>query len=171
VRERGATLSAGERQLLAFARALARDPAILVLDEATASIDTETEALIQDALAKLVRGRTTLVVAHRLSTIQNADKIIVIHKGRVREIGTHQELLAKRGIYYQLYLFSTESKWRYHRSPRSHHVKLCLIGYVLYNVSCREEQGSCRDLSLLTMINVKDAACVFRNALLMPYLL
>lgn len=104
VRERGATLSAGERQLLAFARALARDPAILVLDEATASIDTETEALIQDALAKLVRGRTTLVVAHRLSTIQNADKIIVIHKGRVREIGTHQELLAKRGIYYQLYL-------------------------------------------------------------------
>jgi ATP-binding cassette subfamily B multidrug efflux pump len=104
VRERGVTLSSGERQLLAFARALARDPAILVLDEATAHIDTETEALIQDALAKLVRGRTTLVVAHRLSTIQNADKIIVIHKGRVREIGTHQELLARRGIYYQLYL-------------------------------------------------------------------
>jgi ATP-binding cassette subfamily B protein/subfamily B ATP-binding cassette protein MsbA len=104
VRERGVTLSAGERQLLAFARALARDPAILVLDEATASIDTETEALIQDALTKLIRGRTTLVVAHRLSTIQNADKIIVIHKGRIREIGTHQELLAKRGIYYQLYL-------------------------------------------------------------------
>ena len=104
VRERGATLSSGERQLLAFARALARDPAILVLDEATANIDTETEALIQDALVKLIRGRTTLVVAHRLSTIQNADKIIVIHKGRVREIGTHQELLAKRGIYYQLYL-------------------------------------------------------------------
>ncbi len=104
VRERGATLSSGERQLLAFARALARDPAILVLDEATSSIDTETEALIQDALTKLIRGRTTLVVAHRLSTIQNADKIIVIHKGRVREIGTHQELLARRGIYYQLYL-------------------------------------------------------------------
>ncbi|HXL04440.1 MAG: ABC transporter ATP-binding protein [Firmicutes bacterium] len=104
VKERGATLSSGERQLLAFARALARDPAILVLDEATAHIDTETEALIQDGLAKLVRGRTTLVVAHRLSTIQNADKIIVIHKGRVREIGTHQELLARRGIYYQLYL-------------------------------------------------------------------
>ena len=81
-----------------------RDPAILVLDEATANIDTETEALIQDALKRLTRGRTTLVVAHRLSTIQNADKIIVIHKGRVREIGTHQELLAKRGIYYQLYL-------------------------------------------------------------------
>ncbi|MGE5587489.1 MAG: ABC transporter ATP-binding protein [Clostridia bacterium] len=104
VKERGVTLSAGQRQLLAFARALAFDPAILVLDEATANIDTETEALIQDALAKLVRGRTTLVVAHRLSTIQNADKIIVIHKGRVREIGTHQELLAKRGMYYQLYL-------------------------------------------------------------------
>ncbi|HAV20420.1 MAG TPA: ABC transporter ATP-binding protein [Firmicutes bacterium] len=104
VRERGATLSAGERQLLSFARALVRDPAILVLDEATANIDTETEALIQDALKRLTRGRTTLVVAHRLSTIQNADKIIVIHKGRVREIGTHQELLAKRGIYYQLYL-------------------------------------------------------------------
>ncbi|NLB73251.1 MAG: ATP-binding cassette domain-containing protein, partial [Firmicutes bacterium] len=104
VRERGVTLSAGERQLLAFARALARDPAILVLDEATASIDTETEALIQDALTKLIRGRTTLVVAHRLSTIQNADKIIVIHKGRIREIGTHQELLAKHGIYHQLYL-------------------------------------------------------------------
>ncbi len=104
VRERGVTLSAGERLLLAFARALARDPAILVLDEATASIDTETEALIQDALTKLIRGRTTLVVAHRLSTIQNADKIIVIHKGRIREIGTHQELLAKHGIYHQLYL-------------------------------------------------------------------
>ncbi|MEW6105071.1 MAG: ABC transporter ATP-binding protein, partial [Bacillota bacterium] len=104
VKERGVTLSAGQRQLLAFARALAFDPAILVLDEATANIDTETEALIQDALAKLVRGRTTLIVAHRLSTIQNADKIIVIHKGRVREVGTHQELLAKRGIYYQLYL-------------------------------------------------------------------
>jgi ATP-binding cassette subfamily B multidrug efflux pump len=74
------------------------------LDEATANIDTETEALIQDALTKLISGRTTLVVAHRLSTIQNADKIIVIHKGRIREIGTHQELLAKRGIYYQLYL-------------------------------------------------------------------
>ncbi|MGE5592552.1 MAG: ABC transporter ATP-binding protein [Betaproteobacteria bacterium] len=111
VKERGVTLSAGQRQLLAFARALAFDPAILVLDEATANIDTETEALIQDALAKLVRGRTTLVVAHRLSTIQNADKIIVIHKGRVREVGTHQELLAKRGIYYQLYLLQYKEEF------------------------------------------------------------
>ncbi|MBZ4666651.1 ABC transporter ATP-binding protein [Mahella sp.] len=103
VMERGATLSAGQRQLLAFARALAFDPAILVLDEATANIDTETEALIQDALEKLSRGRTTIVIAHRLSTIQHADKIIVLHKGRIREEGTHQQLLAKRGIYYALY--------------------------------------------------------------------
>ena len=103
VAERGSTLSAGQRQLLAFARALAFDPAILVLDEATSNIDTETELLIQDALPKLIAGRTTIVVAHRLSTIQHADKIIVLHKGRVREMGTHQELLAKRGIYYDLY--------------------------------------------------------------------
>ncbi len=91
------------KQLLAFARALASDPSILVLDEATANIDTETELLIQDALPKLIAGRTTIVVAHRLSTIQHADKIIVIHKGRIREEGTHQELLAKRGLYYDLY--------------------------------------------------------------------
>ena len=103
VMERGSTLSSGQRQLLAFARALAFDPAILVLDEATANIDTETEALIQDALLKLVKGRTTIAVAHRLSTIQHADKIIVLHKGRVREMGNHQELLAKRGLYHQLY--------------------------------------------------------------------
>lgn len=103
VMERGATLSAGQRQLLAFARALAFDPEILVLDEATANIDTETEALIQDALEKLSRGRTTIVIAHRLSTIQHADKIIVLHKGHIREEGTHQQLLAKRGIYYALY--------------------------------------------------------------------
>ncbi|MEA4882636.1 MAG: ABC transporter ATP-binding protein [Clostridia bacterium] len=102
VTERGSTLSAGQRQLLAFARALAFDPAILVLDEATANIDTETELLIQDALPRLIAGRTTIVVAHRLSTIQHADRIIVIHKGKVRETGTHQELLAKKGIYYDL---------------------------------------------------------------------
>ncbi|MCK4258268.1 MAG: ABC transporter ATP-binding protein [Halanaerobiales bacterium] len=103
VTERGSTLSAGQRQLLAFARTLAYDPSILVLDEATANIDTETEILIQDALKKLIKDRTTLVVAHRLSTIQHADKIIVLHKGKIREIGTHQELLAKEGLYYNLY--------------------------------------------------------------------
>lgn len=103
VMERGSTFSSGQRQLLAFARALAFDPAILVLDEATSNIDTETELLIQDALAKLTRDRTTIVIAHRLSTIQHADSIIVLHKGRVREFGSHQELLAKRGMYYSLY--------------------------------------------------------------------
>lgn len=103
VYERGATLSAGQRQLLSFARTLVFHPAILILDEATANIDTETEELIQDALKKLMKGRTTLVVAHRLSTIQHADKIIVLHKGRIREAGNHQELLAKKGMYYQLY--------------------------------------------------------------------
>lgn len=103
VMERGSTFSAGQRQLLAFARALAFDPKILVLDEATSNIDTETEMLIQDALARLTRDRTTIVIAHRLSTIQHADKIIVLHKGKVRESGTHQELLAKRGMYYSLY--------------------------------------------------------------------
>ncbi|MBL0387214.1 ABC transporter ATP-binding protein [Tumebacillus sp. ITR2] len=103
VLERGTTLSAGQRQLIAFARALAFDPAILVLDEATSNIDTETESLIQDALVKLTRNRTTIVVAHRLSTIQHANKIIVMHKGRVREMGTHQELLSQGGMYYNLY--------------------------------------------------------------------
>jgi len=103
VHERGSTLSTGQRQLLAFARALAFDPRVLILDEATSNIDTETEALIQDALAKLMTGRTSIVIAHRLSTIQHADKILVMHKGRIREAGTHQELLASRGYYYRLY--------------------------------------------------------------------
>lgn len=103
VLERGSTFSAGQRQLLAFARALAFDPAILVLDEATSNIDTETESLIQDALLKLTKNRTTIIVAHRLSTIQHSDKIIVMHKGTVREIGNHQELLAQEGMYYNLY--------------------------------------------------------------------
>ncbi|EMS69886.1 ABC transporter ATP-binding protein [Ruminiclostridium cellobioparum] len=103
VMERGSTFSSGQRQLLAFARALAFDPAILVLDEATSNIDTETEILIQDALTKLTKNRTTIVIAHRLSTIQHADKIIVLHKGKVHESGTHQELLAAKGMYYSLY--------------------------------------------------------------------
>ena len=103
VTERGNTLSAGQRQLLSFARTLAYDPKILVLDEATANIDTETETLITQALARLMDGRTTIMVAHRLSTIQHADKIIVMHHGEIKESGTHQELLAKDGLYKKLY--------------------------------------------------------------------
>ncbi len=103
VNERGTTLSQGERQLIAFARAIAFNPPILVLDEATSNIDTETESLIQDALIKITKDRTTIIVAHRLSTIKNADKIIVLHKGWVREVGNHEELLTKEGLYYNLY--------------------------------------------------------------------
>ena len=103
VRERGSTLSTGQKQLISFARALAHEPKILILDEATSSVDTETEFKVRDALARMVEGRTSLIIAHRLSTIQRADKIIVMHKGQLREMGTHQELLAKRGIYYKLY--------------------------------------------------------------------
>ena len=103
VRERGSNFSTGEKQLLAFARALAFDPKILILDEATSNVDTETEVLIQEALGKLMRDRTSIIVAHRLSTIQSVDKIIVLHKGEIKEMGSHQELLAKRGMYYRLY--------------------------------------------------------------------
>ena len=103
VAERGATLSVGQKQLLSFARALAFDPRILVLDEATSSVDTETEILIRDALQVLMAGRTTIAIAHRLSTIQDMDKILVLHRGQLREAGTHQELLARRGIYFKLY--------------------------------------------------------------------
>ena len=103
VAERGATLSVGQKQLLSFARALAFDPRVLILDEATSSVDTETELLIRDALKVLMRGRTTLAIAHRLSTIQDMDRILVLHKGQLRESGTHQELLAERGIYHRLY--------------------------------------------------------------------
>jgi ATP-binding cassette subfamily B protein len=103
VAERGATLSVGQKQLLSFARALAFDPRILVLDEATSSVDTQTELLIRDALHALMAGRTTIAIAHRLSTIQDMDKILVLHKGRLREAGSHQDLLALRGIYYKLY--------------------------------------------------------------------
>src|SRR5271169_5888533 len=103
VRERGSTLSTGQKQLISFARALAHEPKILILDEATSSVDTETEFKVRDALGRMVEGRTSLIIAHRLSTVQRADKIIVMHKGQVREMGTHQELLANRGIYFKLY--------------------------------------------------------------------
>jgi ATP-binding cassette, subfamily B, multidrug efflux pump len=103
VAERGATLSVGQKQLLSFARALAFDPRILILDEATSSVDTDTEYLIRDALKVVMRGRTTIAIAHRLSTIQDMDRILVLHKGELRESGTHQELLGRRGIYHRLY--------------------------------------------------------------------
>ncbi len=103
LRERGAGLSVGEKQLISFARALAFDPRVLILDEATSSIDTETEILIRDAVERMMEGRTSLVIAHRLSTIQSVDKIIVMHKGEIREVGTHQDLLGQRGLYWRLY--------------------------------------------------------------------
>jgi len=106
---RGSNLSAGQRQLLAFARALAYNPAVLVLDEATSSVDTETELLIQDALERLRQNRTAVIVAHRLSTIEHADRIIVMHHGQVRETGTHGELLAQGGIYARLHALQTRS--------------------------------------------------------------
>lgn len=117
VTERGSTLSSGERQLLSFARALLRDPEILILDEATASIDTETELLIQDGLKELMRGRTTIAIAHRLSTIQGMDRIIVMDKGRIIEEGTHEELLRKQGAYYTLYRLQLDEEER--RTARS----------------------------------------------------
>ncbi len=110
VAERGATLSVGQKQLLSFARALAFDPPVLVLDEATSSVDTETEMLIRDAVKVVMRGRTTIAIAHRLSTIQDMDRIIVLHKGELRESGTHQELLTHRGIYHRLYQLQFKDK-------------------------------------------------------------
>ena len=103
IRERGSGLSTGQKQLISFARALAHNPRYLILDEATSSVDTETEFRVRDALARMVRGRTSIVIAHRLSTIQRADRILVMHKGKLRESGTHQELLSLRGIYWKLY--------------------------------------------------------------------
>jgi len=103
IRERGSGLSTGQKQLIGFARALAHNPRFLILDEATSSVDTDTEFRVRDALSRIVEGRTSIVIAHRLSTIQRADRILVMHKGRLRECGTHQQLLAQRGIYWKLY--------------------------------------------------------------------
>jgi ATP-binding cassette subfamily B multidrug efflux pump len=103
LRERGNSLSTGQKQLINFARALAHDPRVLVLDEATSSVDTDTEMRVRSALERMVRGRTSVIIAHRLSTVQQADRILVMHKGVLREFGTHQELLAQRGIYWKLY--------------------------------------------------------------------
>jgi ATP-binding cassette subfamily B protein len=103
VRERGNGLSTGQKQLINFARALAHDPKILILDEATSSVDTETEIRVRLALERMIEGRTSVVIAHRLSTVQRADVILVMHKGELREMGTHQELLTQRGLYWKLY--------------------------------------------------------------------
>ena len=103
IRERGSGLSTGQKQLISFARALAHNPRCLILDEATSSVDTETEFRVREALNRMVEGRTSIIIAHRLSTIQRCDKIIVMHKGQVREMGTHQQLLARRGLYCKLY--------------------------------------------------------------------
>lgn len=110
VSERGSTLSVGQKQLISFARALAYNPRILILDEATSSVDTETELLIQDAIKKLIEKRTSIIIAHRLSTIQSCDKIIVLHKGEIKETGTHQQLLEKQGLYYRLYQLQYQEK-------------------------------------------------------------
>jgi ATP-binding cassette subfamily B protein len=110
VAERGATLSVGQKQLLSFARALAFNRRVLILDEATSSVDTDTELLIREALDVTMQGRTTIAIAHRLSTIQGMDRILVMHKGELRESGTHQELLAQRGIYRRLYELQFKDK-------------------------------------------------------------
>ena len=104
VQERGSTLSLGQKQLISFARVLAFDPRIMILDEATSSVDAETELLIRDAFSGLIKGRTSIIIAHRLSTIRYVDKIMVIDKGELAEMGTHEELMAKNGIYRDLYL-------------------------------------------------------------------
>jgi ATP-binding cassette subfamily B protein len=121
VRERGSTLSTGQKQLISFARALAHSPKILILDEATSSVDTETEFRVRDALSRMVEGRTALIIAHRLSTVQRADKIMVMHKGQVRELGSHQQLLSQRGIYYKLYQlqYKDQEMPAVHRAPNA----------------------------------------------------
>ena len=110
VQERGSTLSTGQRQLLSFARTILRDPEILILDEATASIDTETEILIQEGLKELMKNRTTIAIAHRLSTISDMDRIYVMNKGEIVEVGNHEELMEKRGYYYRLYQLQLDKK-------------------------------------------------------------
>jgi ATP-binding cassette subfamily B protein len=110
VMERGATLSLGQRQLLSFVRAILYNPSILILDEATSSVDTESEHLIQHAIEKLIAGRTSIVIAHRLSTIRKANKILVLDKGEIKETGSHDELIAKQGYYYQLYKMQFEKE-------------------------------------------------------------
>lgn len=110
VEERGSTLSTGERQLLSFARTILRDPEILILDEATASIDTETEILIQEGLEELMKNRTTIAIAHRLSTISDMDRIIVMNRGEIVEVGNHHELMEKKGYYYRLYQLQLDDK-------------------------------------------------------------
>jgi ATP-binding cassette subfamily B protein len=117
VQERGSTLSQGQRQLLSFARALAFDPKILILDEATSSVDTRTETLIQKALDELLENRTALIIAHRLSTIKNADRILVVHKGEIWEEGRHSELLARGGLYARLYELQYQSQDRFGQVP------------------------------------------------------
>lgn len=112
VNERGSTLSVGQKQLISFARALAYNPKILILDEATSSVDTETELLIQEAIKKLIEGRTSIIIAHRLSTIQSCDKIFVLHKGEIKEMGTHQELLENQGLYYKLYQLQYKEEFK-----------------------------------------------------------
>jgi ATP-binding cassette subfamily B protein len=118
IRERGSSLSTGQKQLISFARALAHGPRFLILDEATSSVDTETEMRVREALGRMVAGRTSIVIAHRLSTIQQADRILVMHKGRLRESGTHQELLALRGIYFKLYQLQYKDQETRELSPR-----------------------------------------------------
>ena len=124
VNERGTTFSVGQRQLISFARALAYNPRILVLDEATSSVDTETEILMQNAIKKLIEGRTSIIIAHRLSTIQSCDKIIVMHKGEIKEMGNHQELLNKKGLYYKLY--QLQYKEEYEKSMKNMKKKLLI---------------------------------------------
>ena len=116
--ERGQNLSQGQRQLLAFARVLAADPEILVLDEATASIDTETEQLIQDALDRLTAGRTSILIAHRLQTVQKADRVLVMDQGRIAELGTHAELLAQGGLYHRLHSLQFQGSGTRHPRPQ-----------------------------------------------------